>query len=180
MNNELEILQRLTKLEREIDNLKRIEVPQAYTHPSFVGARYVRTIAGQTFNDSSITILNLDVLDYDTDSAVTTGASWKFTAPSAGYYLTNVRLMFATTTTWAENEHVILYYYVNNAFVCQIERSNGLDSSAATAAASCGGTVVDYLGAGSYLDVRVYQNCGSALSLQSTAGYNYIEISKIG
>jgi hypothetical protein len=48
-------------------------------------ARY-KTSAAPSFTATTAALINFGTQDYDTHSAVTTGASWKFTAPYAGKY----------------------------------------------------------------------------------------------
>ena len=57
-------------------------------------ARY--KIAGAGVTSSTTQPINFATLDYDTHSAVTTGSSWKFTAPISGYY--NVVASLASTS----------------------------------------------------------------------------------
>lgn len=42
---------------------------------------------------TSNTQINFDTSDFDTNSAVTTGASWEFTAPTTGYYQVSVNII---------------------------------------------------------------------------------------
>lgn len=58
-----------------------------------VHARYTGTISA---NSSSSNPIQWSTKDYDTHNAVTTGSSWKFTAPISGYYV--VLCSFATVS----------------------------------------------------------------------------------
>lgn len=51
--------------------------------PAFLGAKYKITTPSSPANGAAI---NYNTQVYDTNSAVTTGTSWVFTAPIAGYY----------------------------------------------------------------------------------------------
>lgn len=45
--------------------------------------------AGQNFPNSATTVVNFDVVDFDSAGAITTGSAWHFTAPVAGSYRVN-------------------------------------------------------------------------------------------
>lgn len=59
-----------------------------------VEAAYYRS---STASNTANTQINFDTLMYDTHGAVTTGASWKFTAPVSGYY--DVKCVSSTNNT---------------------------------------------------------------------------------
>lgn len=55
-------------------------------------------------------IVNFDTVDWDTLSAVTTGASWKFTAPVPGYYEIGAWAVGSSTTySIAHNTQLVVY-----------------------------------------------------------------------
>lgn len=57
-------------------------------------AMYARSATAQSLTNNTQTVINYDVKVFDTDNAVTTGSSWKFTCPrgKAGLYLVNSSL----------------------------------------------------------------------------------------
>ncbi len=75
------------------------------TKPQIVGTfkpavRAVRysTNAGQSISHATETRLDFEDLEYDQDSLVTTGASWKYTVPETGKYRVNALVTFAAFT----------------------------------------------------------------------------------
>jgi len=146
--------------------------------PAFVGARY-STNAGQSINDSLATIVDFEDVVYDTDGAVTTGASWKFTCPvgKGGYYLIDCMIMFASNA-WTSGKVIELTIYKGGVLYSDISRETWQSST--TLYRDAKGSDVILLAAGEYIDIRVYQNSGGALDLYTNGTYNHVAISKIG
>lgn len=168
-----DVLARQAEILRRLDRLERFE-------PVRIVAKY-RTNAGQSFNSGSTDIINFEDQIYDSHSAVTTGASWKFTAPAAGHYRVTAALLWNTTTAWAEDEYGAIELFKDGTAVSFLDRVVGLDSSGATALKFNHGYDELYMAIGSYIDVRAVQNTGSALTLFSANSlYNYVTISRIG
>ena len=144
----------------------------------FVGARYT-TNAGQSIPDITSTIINFEDMVYDTDTAVTVGATWKFTCPTGkgGYYLINTCILFATTNTWAATELVILEIYKGGAAYSTIYREHW--QSTTTGYRQAFGSDVVHLDPTEYIDLRVYQGSGGSLALLNNGQYNYVAISKL-
>jgi hypothetical protein len=93
--------------------------------------------------------VNFATKEIDTHAAVTTGSSWKFTAPVSGIYKVSTNLAVATTT-------VTLVIAKNNVIAPTI-------IGTATTTAYGGGSQIIELNAGDYIDVR----CASG-ALQNT------------
>lgn len=53
--------------------------------------------------------LDYDTVLYDPQSTITTGASWKFTVPSAGVYLFHISGIM-DTATWASTKEILIRY----------------------------------------------------------------------
>lgn len=138
-----------------------------------VAARYTSTsTAGIT---TTQTILNYDTVVQDTHGAVTTGASWKFTAPMPGFYevtaqyLTSSALIANATDNWS----------------LQIFKNGSADQALATEYAAAvstrrlqvGGSAVLYLIAGDYIDLRHSVNTGATHSLAAYSTGNVTAMS---
>lgn len=93
------------------------------------------------FTDNTVPI-NFDTVDFDSGSAVTTGAAWKFTAPTTGYY--NVSTVLLPTAASIS----IALYKNGSPYV-----SPWMVSIAVTSGYSSGSTTIQ-LNAGDYLDIR--------------------------
>ncbi len=134
------------------------------TNLSTVKARY-KTDAGQSIPNNTSTIINFEDVDYDTHDTVTTGGSWKFTAPKTGYYRVETHLLFSATTTWAEGEVAQVVLHKNGAIYSYLDRNTQFGATSTYMHISGGDTV--YLEKGDYIDLRVTQTSGAALTLIS-------------
>lgn len=157
-------------------NIERLSGPAQIAASEFVGARY-QTAAGQSISSGVVTIVNFDTKVFDTHNAVTTGASWKFTAPTSGTYRVSVRGMYDSGSAWAAGNQNSAYVYKNGGVdmgdLRPIQRTASFFS-----AASVTGSV--RLLAGEYVDGRIYQDSGGARSLYADGSFNDISIERIG
>jgi hypothetical protein len=137
-------------------------------------ARY-NTAAGQTItNDSSFYIINFDTSVFDNTSSVTTGASWKFTAPLTGYYYISTSILFDTGTYLTTNV-VELRLFKNGTQVSSLFRNQTAITTSFYA--PCLGEDTILLNAGDYIDVRAKNNAtGGNQSLITNSLFNYINI----
>ncbi len=141
-----------------------------------IQARYTTTAGQSISNGSTPIIVDFGTSDYDTNSAVTTGASWKFTAPVAGKYAVSARVTFAAASFTAGNG-ITLDIYKNGSFFQRIGTTRA--SVTGSASAQVWGNEDISLNANDYVDIRVTHAEGSARSILSTAGYNSVSIHKI-
>jgi hypothetical protein len=138
----------------------------------FVGAAYTSN-AGQTIADNAaMAIVDFEDKVYDSDNAVTTGASWKFTAPSAGYYHVDAYVSFVYSAGWDIGETAKVELYKNNSFFCYLAY---IDWDGALT-----GSVTLSLGAGDYIDVRVYQHSGGSVNLTNDVHINIEKVASAG
>lgn len=141
-------------------------------------ARYYRSTT-QTISNDTVTIVDFASSDFDTDSAVTTGASWKYTVPTGktGYYLVIASVVFDSSASWEQGELAYIRIFKNggtNAFldyrVMQGTGTYGFNL--------VGGTVIS-LAAADYIDVRVYQNSDASATISALGNGNHIAIARI-
>jgi hypothetical protein len=173
MTLESDLVRRIVGLERRLAEI------EARERAGSVVAIY-RTGAGQSIPNGIFTIINYDTKEIDTHLAVTTGSSWKFTAPVSGYYHVDAEILFAATNTWADGEAGNLSIIVNGNTNIEraLHRKDNYGSSASIMM-FLGGSTALYLSAGDYIDVRVIQYSGGALSLYNYGTHNRIAIIKI-
>lgn len=144
--------------------------------PTQIFAEY-RSNAGQTIANNALTIVDFEDVATDSHSAVTTGASWKFTAPRAGKYMINGSVLFSNGGGWGSAETARVDIYKNGS----LNRSVGWDGqdnahgNYVRVPFSC---VVD-LANGDYIDARVFQNSGASLSLYANDTWNFISICEV-
>jgi hypothetical protein len=129
------------------------------------------TAAGQTFPGLT-SIVNFGTSELDTDTAVTTGSSWKFTVPAAksGLYRVDVAV---TPSGAIASGTTLLALYKNGSAVRTLWKSAG----AVPSTTMVRGTTTINLAVADYLDVRFSQS-GGTISLTSTAQENYISITR--
>lgn len=140
-------------------------------------ARY-QTNAGQSISNATTTIVNFEDITYDTHAAVTTGASWKFTAPATGYYKVTSRLLFTNTFNWNAGEFAQFSLYKNGSVYSQLDYVDNYFTGTAMFGSVRGSDTV-YLAVGDYIDIRIYQNTGSALTIDSAATFTYVSIEQL-
>ncbi len=163
---------RIVALEKQVHDLMRD------THPRPVVAR-AATATAQSIPNTTPTIVDYNIVTFDADSHLTTGAAWRFTAKVAGYYQVNAAILFAATTTWALVEWGNLALYKNAVYYSNFERADGMDSSAAGLFKCLRGSDVVQLAVGDSIDVRASHISGGALTLFNGAVFNYVSIAKV-
>lgn len=142
--------------------------PAAYGRPR-VAARY--TSDAQNSYGATDTVVDYEDADYDTHGAVTTGASWKFTAPAAGYYMISGAVGFESAS-YSAGDLVWLMLYKNGSALSVL--SFWRAQAAYTDFVYGAGAAVVYLDAGEYVDLRTQNERGST---QTRAASQYMNIS---
>lgn len=170
-----ELLDQLRELTRRVAALER----QVTAVPNVV-ARY-RTDAGQNIlnNSAPPTLIDFEDQVYDPYSAVTTGASWNFAAPVAGYYWVAVNLVLATTTAWASNEYAYIYAYRNGSAHMVLAHTQAPDTSGASGYLGISGCGIIQLDAAETIEIRVQQTSGGTRTLTADQYQNGISIARV-
>lgn len=144
---------------------------------STVAADY-KTSAGQTIPHATDTIVNFGTKVFDDTNSVTTGASWKFTAPISGKYLVSTTV--SSNSSWQHGDYLDLIIYKNTAIYCFLD----IDRFQATITDyfSWGGSRVVQLLQGEYIDIRVQTGRAAAnsINLHADANINYVSITRVG
>lgn len=126
--------------------------------------------------------VNFNTQVYDTASAVTTGASWKFTCPAdeGGYYAISCNVNCNATSGWNAGDSVFLLLYKNNS---TLDAPAYLDleymPAAGTHAPTLSGHAVVSLAAGDYIDVRVDKNTANAITSSTGINNSVISIARL-
>jgi len=121
------------------------------TDTRVVAARYSST-ASQAITGGAIDILNFGTKEYDTHGAVTTGASWKFTAPVSGNYKVSANYM-AGAVAWTLNDISSVILYKNGSQHTFMGRT--VANASNTFRLVMGGSTEVFLNAGEFIDVRI-------------------------
>ncbi len=146
------------------------------TDSRIVSARY-ETNAAQSIPNNSATIIDFGTKTIDTHSAVTTGASWKYTAQVAGKYRVSCKILFTSGGGWVAGELVDLMLYKNGTKYSDL--GNTISQTTHSTFVAVGGSDVIDLNVGDYIDVRVSQNSGASLALNANVQNNNVAIDRI-
>jgi len=142
-----------------------------------VAARYSTAAAQSIPNGGGYNLIDFGTKTFDTTSAVTTGASWNFTAPVPGKYSVSARILFNSGGGWTNGEDSQFTLHKNGVFYCYLDIYTA-DVTHTSRVALQGTTMIDLKG-GDYIDVRVYQGSGAALALYPSGDLNYVDINLI-
>lgn len=155
-------------------NIERLSGPSVVAATESINARY-STTAGQSISSGATAIVNFGTSTYDSHSAVTTGASWKFTAPTTGRYTIKANVVLASGS-WLATQQPYLNLYKNGAQVS----AGPLFYISATGTWVIPLHIMDtvQLNAGEYIDVRLLNASSNTQSLSINAWQNYISIVK--
>jgi hypothetical protein len=145
------------------------------TAAAAIHARYT-TDAGQSIPNITVTVVDFEDVSDDTNTAVTTGAAWHFTAPVAGRYVVAAMIQFASTTTWALVERGMISLYKNGVAYATLDRNENVNSSGGAQFMTLSGTDTIVLAAADTIDIRTSQNSGAALALNTSGLVNHVSI----
>lgn len=148
-------------------DIERISGPDQIAASEKIYASYYST-SGQSIPNATYTIIDFANKEADSHGAVTTGASWKFTAKSARVCTFSSAIRFLNATNIATFS---LAFYKNGGAstkACTTE----LPTTGPTVGTSCSASM--QLNEGDYVDARVYQAAGAAKTLITTAGEVFI------
>ena len=139
-------------------------------------ARY-STNAGATIT-GSLAVVDFEDKDYDINGEVTSGADWKFTAKTAGYYQVNAKLGLNTTTGFEAGGYFRMLLYKNTSNTSEI-LSKAVDTSGVGQYMHINMSDVVYLAVGDYLQIKASQTSGENQTLIAGGANNFISISKV-
>lgn len=146
--------------------------------PVSVYASY-RTAAGQSIANASMPIIDFGGVIYDPYNAVTTGASWKFTAPIAGLYLVENCLRWANSLSWTAGSYIGTNIYKNGSLFVANDTAIQTTATFATGPTVCISEEVRLLPT-EYIDVRASHGESAARALLASSGYNRITVLRVG
>jgi len=159
-------------------SLTRVSGPSTIAASETISALYT-TAAGQSIPNNSETVIDFGTKDFDSHGVVTTGGSWKFTAPASGIYEISAMVEFNTGGGWAVAEEAYLTLAKNGGGVARLAGYIANTAHSTYVALSASPRQIKLL-AGDYIDLRVYQNSGASLALLNAAATNWISIKRIG
>jgi hypothetical protein len=119
-------------------------------------------------------VTDFDSKSYDTHGAVTTGASWKFTAPVAGIYRVSSYIQLASV---GDGMTVLIEVYKNGSANTTLGRT--YVSTAGGNAGPSGSACIKLL-AGEYIDIRTTNGDSSTRSFATSTGLGWVCVEKVG
>lgn len=132
-----------------------------------VAARYT-TNSANTLTNAANTRIDFEDKDYDTHDAVTTGASWVFTAPFDGYYNISVSVIIDSSNAWAATEVAQLEIFSAGSRVSVFERFTSESSTAKYIQVYGSDTI--YIAKNNTAHVEIYQDSGGSRGLYTNTG----------
>lgn len=148
---------------------------QGFAFDTSIVAIY-NTGAGASIANTGSPILNFDNKVKDTHNAVTTGASWKFTAPESGFYHVSFNYAFVDFTR-ASNFRISNSINVNGSQRLHFLWEDG--ASSVTSRIGAGGDGLVYLNKGDEVDLSVDQNNSGSIALEAVEEWNNISIYRV-
>jgi hypothetical protein len=156
--------------------LKRDPASSVISATETVATSY-STAAAQSIPANTPTIIDFGTKDYDTHGAVTTGASWKFTAPTSGKYSVKCSIL-VNAGTYAVGNNFYINVHKNGTLFRRIAGSPAYTTSSIFLNPT--GSIDLQLNAGEYIDLRATNESVSAKTLYNDASYVTCSIARIG
>jgi hypothetical protein len=158
--------------------IERLSGPSVVAASESVNASYiVATGAGQSVPNTGSTIINFGNKIFDSHNAVTTGASWKFTAPVSGKYQINAGCYFVPSV-YAIGNIQYLELYKNGSFLISGPAQTAQTTSSVLLAE--GLSVQVSLNAGEYIDIRANNNRTAGATTTGDGSGVSVQISRVG
>jgi hypothetical protein len=152
--------------------IERLSGPTQIAAESTVYAEYTSN-AGQVITALTNSIIDFEDKVIDTHGCVTTGTSWKFTAPKTGYYACNLHFLINSSGAFSGTEKITAAVFKNGS----VNKTFTYDYPAtgdSYTGRNCSFEI--YLLQGQYFDIRVSQDSGGSLSLNTNTDQNWITV----
>lgn len=138
---------------------------------------YYSTNAGQTIETAGAgEVVDFEDLNYDTHNAVTTGASWVFTAPRSGKYNFSTRIFF-DDGQWNTGDNAILYIRENasNPIVIDYYESEATQTTQVSLGGSTDLELEEGVTADFFVDIS---RTSGDLALNASGNLNWMSVSE--
>jgi hypothetical protein len=156
-------------------SVERLSGPATIAASETVAARYGLNAATNITNG---VVINYAQKDYDYTNSVTTGASWRFTAPISGLYEVSVLFYAGPATSGTINQEVGVRLSKNGIAVQYIYIDPAKTTSSVLKVGN-GSTRIKLL-AGEYIEIIGYNATGITHTAAADPTLNYVEITRIG
>lgn len=125
------------------------------------------------------TIVDYATSEYDEDSLVTTGASWKYTGKIAGKFRVTINQILDGSSGWTIGEVCQNYFYVNGSLTKRASGLEVMDNPSNTLSVFIHGSCTLTLTKDQYIDHRVYQASGADLNSGNGQNVAWITVEHI-
>lgn len=133
----------------------------------------------KSLTNGTTVLIDYDTVVFDTDSAVTTGAAWKFTVPvgKGGYYFVQASAVLESSNAWETDEYFKLEVFKNNSLldVLAIQHMH----TSGTYQVGITGSLVISLNAGDYIDIRATQNSDATINIDDDGTLSHVSIARL-
>lgn len=125
--------------------------------------------AAQSFPNATITKLQANTEEFDTNSNYDNATNYRFTPTVAGYYQVSGQVQFSAAAT-----QIIASVYKNGA---EFKRGTQNGTAASSGQSAVVSALVYLNGTTDYIELWAHQNSGGALAISASAAYNYFQAS---
>lgn len=144
----------------------------------FAGAAAAAKVSSaKALASGSAVIIDFDTVIFDPGSDITTGAAWKYIAPTTGYYFVQAAATLQSSSAWGVGEYFRIDIYINGTL--SVNLSIQYMEASATFQVSINGSAIVSLTAGDYIDIRATQNSGSSINIDSEGRQSYVSIARM-
>lgn len=166
-------------LEDSADSFNKKKVTLANLGISAPVSAIYNTAAGQSIANNTSTIIDFGTVEHDPSSRVTTGSAWKFTAEEAGVYEISSFVQLSGGGGWTAGEEAHITLFKNNSSIARLGLDVAQTAHTQTVPIICSPRQI-FLAASDFIDLRITQNSGGAISLVNVASVNWVSIKKVG
>ena len=158
-------------------HIQKLASSQQILETETVAARYTSN-SGQSIPNNTVTILDFEDLSYDTHNAVTTGAAWKFSPPATGIYDVNAHAALNASASLVSPEFLRIDLYKNGSLYSSLSYNDTSWKADATTMSIQGSDSIE-LSPEDYIDIRISQNSGVAITMVSGSEHNHVSVKRI-
>jgi hypothetical protein len=143
-----------------------------------INIRY-STNTPQPVGNATSTVIDFEDSSFDSHNAVTTGASWRFTAPFSGTFDVFAQIMTTDTGNFGGTDYLELRLHKNGSATAT---SGYLEANFTGSTTNNSVKMIDSIKllGGEYIDIRMYQTSGGSVPLIGDGTYNFVNIKRVG
>jgi len=160
-------------------SFERLSGPATVAATDSVYAFY-NSAAGQSIANAATAIVDFGTKVSDSHGAVTTGGSWKFTAPVSGTYQVGSNVRFANGLAWTQGGYAASALFKNGSTFTSSDTAIQTTATLSTGPGNSISAAIVKLNAGDTIDIRASHGESAARALVASAGLVWVAINRIG